>query len=118
MKTFSAMAVGEKRTRSVGFVNQLLSTDVISSFSVTPSIYVTSASNPDPTPILVGSPALNVIPVTIQGILNPAGTALLQEIAPNVTGAVYALRFALNLSDGRVYYEDVIQPVTAYVPPQ
>ena len=118
MKTFAAMAPGEERNRTVGFVNQLQPGDVISSVSVVASYYETSGvTSPDPSGVLVGDPSLNTLAVTVQGVINPPGTAVIQKIGNLTAKAVYILRFALNLSDGRVYYEDVIQPVAAYVPP-
>lgn len=118
MKSFPAKGVDERRIYSVG-----LSADEApgATFSGTPTVTVEVYDKSDVADAGAGdmpdgSPAKNSEAVTIEQESVPINRAISQAIQAGLAGAVYVVTFKCDLSDGQKFVEQVLLPVTKYVP--
>lgn len=119
----SARSTYETPVVTVGFSTRPLAAGVtITSATVTAEAgpLPSTVKDPNPSGTLLGSPAINSQPLTIQTpagpVVVPTGQAISQQVQAGVAGANYVYRFKAVLSDGTMAEEDVLQVVSTYVP--
>lgn len=117
MQSFDPKGVNETRNRTVVLEKQLRDAGVTYTGTPTVSASVYTGDDSDPSAILTGDPQINSDAAVFDGVTISAGQAITQAIHAGEADVVYILHFACQLSNGEVWNEDVLQRVTAYVPP-
>jgi hypothetical protein len=121
MKRFSAKGAGIKRIYTVGLRPDNCPTATLSGTpAVTVEVYDKNdvgQGDPDAATMTTGSAFKNAAAIVIEGVTVAINRAISQAIEDGVAGVVYVARFRCEQSDGQMFAEDVILPVSKYVPP-
>lgn len=121
MHQFAAIKITEIRPRTWVLPPKMRAAGMtITTAVITVTVYRPGSSvDSSPQSLLQGSPVILAAPTVIDGVSVGIGQAVTQKItgAGRVPGTLYVMSFDLTMADNSEYAEDVVQPLSTFVPP-